>query len=272
MSAGDGPPGSGSSAGPGPESGPGPDGSSGSGDAPGSAESSRERALARAAFPWDRIAGLLGVPGGAAMEEIGRSDRAAQSILEASRAYLVADDDRRAGRTPSSPIAAHPDFPTGVGMSLIGAGVLWEVPELIPQLALRVAKDHAADGDLELAASFAALVAEHGVPGRDDAEAWAAQSLLVSVLSRAGSPDQADALARDLAAHSVPIDLWEDPDPRLPEESLAWEGGAFVGGIGPRADERALSFEEAGEYVDSLLVESLRERAAEDDGDRAAED
>ncbi|MCL6422036.1 hypothetical protein Bequi_01305 [Brachybacterium sp. JHP9] len=225
----------------------------------------RERALQRAAFPWERVSGLLGLAPAEAAVALRDDVSARDAVLAAARAYIAADDDRRAGRAPSSPVAAHPDFPTGVGMSLIGASVLWEAPELIPQLALRVAKDHFEDGDLSLAASFAALVAEHAQPGRDDAEAWSAQSLLVAILSRAGSAADADALARDLAAHGVPVDLWRDADPRLPDESMAWHGGAFVEGMPPRADGRALSFEQAGEYVDSLLTETLREHEAEED-------
>ena len=61
------------------------------------------------------------------------------------------------------------------------------------------------------------------------AVAWAAQSLLVSILQRSGSPARAEEIARDLAAHAIPIDLWRDDDPSLPDDSMAWHGGAFVG-------------------------------------------
>ncbi|GAB4096651.1 hypothetical protein GCM10028787_21260 [Brachybacterium horti] len=227
---------------------------------------SRERALERAAFPWSRVAGVLGLDPEEAELALRDEDRTREAVLAASRAHLAADDDRRAGRVPDTAIAAHPDFPTGMGMSLIGAGVLWEVTDLVPQIALRVAKDHHEDGDEELAASFAAMVAEFARPPEDDAIAWAAQSLLVDVFTRAGSPDRADALARDLAAHAVPLDLWRDDDPALPDDSLAWHGGAFVEGMPPRRDGRALTFEEAADYVDSLLTDSLREREAEGDG------
>ena len=232
---------------------------------------SRDRALERAAFPWSRVAGVLGLDPGEAEVALRDEGLAAAAVLEASRAYLTADDDRRAGRTPASAIAAHPDFPTGMGMSLIGAGVLWEVVDLVPQIALRVAKDHHEDGEEELAASFAAMVGEFAESPRDDALAWAAQSLLVDASRRAGRPDRADALARDLAAHAVPLDLWKDDDPTLPDDSMAWHGGAFVEGMPPRRDGRALTFEEAGAYVDALLADTLREREAEGDvGDPGA--
>ena len=105
-----------------------------------------------------------------------------------------------------------------------------------------------------------------GKDSRDDAAAWAAQSLLVSVLQRSGSPAQAEEVARDLAAHAIPIELWRDDDPTLPDDSLAWHGGAFVGGIPPRRDERSLSFEDVHDYLDSLLQETRREQQAEGDG------
>jgi hypothetical protein len=188
-------------------------------------------------------------------------------VLAAGRAYLEADADHRAGRTPGSPLAAHPDFPTGIGMSLVGASVLWDVTDLIPAMALRVATDHLEDGDLELAGSFAAMVGQFAREGTDDAEAWAAQSLLVVVLGRGGRPADAEALARDLAAHGIPVDLWKDSDPHLPDDSMAWHGGAFVEGLPPRRDGRALSVEEAGAYVEALLADTVREFEAEREGE-----
>lgn len=224
-------------------------------------------AIDRPGFPLERVATLLGLDAASAEVALRDADRSRAAVREASRAFLAADDERRAGRVPSSGIAAHPDFPTGVGMALVGAGVLWEATELVPAIALRVAKDHHEDGEDDLAASFLAVVQQTAVPGRDDAEAWAAQSLLVSVLQRSGSATDADALARDLAAHAVPIDLWRDDDPHLPDTTLAWHGGALVEGMPPRRDDRALSVETAQEHVQSLLVEMLREAEAEtDDG------
>lgn len=153
-------------------------------------------------------------------------------------------------------------------MALIGAAVLWEMEELVPPMALRVAKDHYEDGNDELAASYAALVQESVDPGEDsasDAFAWAAQSLLVSVLQRSGDPARAEEIARDLVAHAIPLDLWRDEDPTLPDDSLSWHGGAFVGGIPPRRDERSLSYEDVHDYMNSLLAQTRREQEAEDE-------
>ena len=86
------------------------------------------------------------------------------------------------------------------------------------------------------------------------------------MLQRSGSPAQAEEVARDLAAHAIPIELWRDDDPTLPDDSMAWHGGAFVGGIPPRRDERSLSFEDVHDYLDSLLQETRREQQAEGDG------
>lgn len=225
------------------------------------------RAVDRSDFPWGRVSGLLGVDPADAPVALRDAERAGEAVAAASRAFLQADDDRRAGRTPSSPIAAHPDFPTGVGMSLVGAGVLWGQTAHVPAIALRMAKDHYEDGDDELAASFIALVQQTAEPSRDDAEAWSAQSLLVAVLQRSGDPAAADALARDLAAHAVPIDLLRDAAPHLPEESMDWHGGALVEGMPPRRDDRALSVESAEEHLQRLMTEMLREAEAEEDGD-----
>ena len=229
----------------------------------------RETALSRPDFPVARVARRLGLdPAGADLAL--RDDEQVRAALESSvEEFLAADDERRAGRMPTSELALDPDFPTGVGMALVGAAVLWEAQDLIPKVALRVAKDHHEDGADELAASYIALVQEAVEPGErsdDDALAWAAQSLLVSVLQRSGDPARADEIARDLAAHAIPMDLWRDDDPTLPDDSMAWHGGAFVGGIPPRRDERRLSFEDVHDYMNTLLADMRREQEAEQDG------
>ena len=229
----------------------------------------RETALSRPDFPVARVARRLGLdPAGADLAL--RDDEQVRAALESSvEEFLAADDERRAGRMPTSELALDPDFPTGVGMALVGAAVLWEAQDLIPKVALRVAEDHHEDGADELAASYIALVQEAVEPGErsdDDALAWAAQSLLVSVLQRSGDPARADEIARDLAAHAIPMDLWRDDDPTLPDDSMAWHGGAFVGGIPPRRDERRLSFEDVHDYMNTLLADMRREQEAEQDG------
>jgi len=226
----------------------------------------RDAALSRPDFPFARVARRLGIDPARAEVALRDDDVVRAALARSVEEYLAADDDRRAGRTPSSALALDPDFPTGVGMALVGAAVLWDARELVPRVALRVAKDHYEDGADELAASYLALVQESIDPGEDsdhDALAWAAQSLLVSVLQRSGSPAQADEIARDLAAHAIPIDLWRDDDPSLPDDSMSWHGGAFVGGIPPRRDERSLSYEDVHDYLQSLLAETRRERDAE---------
>ena len=229
----------------------------------------RETALSRPDFPVARVARRLGLDLAGADLAL-RDDEQVRAALESSvEEFLAADDERRAGRMPTSELALDPDFPTGVGMALVGAAVLWEAQDLIPKVALRVAKDHHEDGADELAASYIALVQESVEPGErsdDDALAWAAQSLLVSVLQRSGDPARADEIARDLAAHAIPMDLWRDDDPTLPDDSMAWHGGAFVGGIPPRRDERRLSFEDVHDYMNTLMADMQREQAAEDDG------
>lgn len=222
-------------------------------------------ALARRDFPWARVAGLLGMDPSGAEVAMRDAERARAKVRAAAQAFREADDDRRAGRTPGTALAAHPDFPTGLGMSLVGASVLWDTPDVTAELALRVAKDHHEGGEDELAASFIALIQEVAQPGRDDAAAWAAQSLLVSVMQRQGDAAGADALARDLAAHGIPIDLWRDAAPCLPEDSLAWHGGALVAGLGPRRDDRAISVEAAQEHLQELLEAMERDRDAEKD-------
>lgn len=236
----------------------------------------QDRALSRSEFPFARVARRLGIEPTGAEVALRDQDTAWNAIASASEEFLAADDDRRAGRLPARPIAQDPDFPTGVGMALVGAAVLWEYRAYVPQIALRVAKDHYEDGRDGLAASFIALVQESvdpakssaagnavGQHGKDEALAWAAQSLLVSVLQRSGSPAQADEIARDLAAHNIPLALWTADDPTLPDDSMAWHGGAFVGGIPPRRDERHLSYEDVHDYLDQLLSNMQREEAAE---------
>ncbi|WP_394214484.1 hypothetical protein [Brachybacterium vulturis] len=228
----------------------------------------RDAALARPDFPFARIALRLGVDPAEAEAVLRDDARARAAIARSIQEFLAADDERRAGRAPSTALALDPDFPTGVGMALVGAAVLWDARDLVPRVALRVAKDHHEDGADQLAASYLALVQESIDPGQDsadDAIAWAAQSLLVSVLQRSGSPAQADEIARDLAAHAVPIDLWQDDDPTLPDDSMSWHGGAFVGGIPPRRDERSLSFEDVHDYMNTLLADMRREQEAEGD-------
>lgn len=225
----------------------------------------RDLAPARPDFPYQRVARRLGIDPSGAEVALRDDERARDAIAEAGLAFLVADDERRAGRAPSSPIALDPDFPTGVGMSLIGAGMLWEEKRYIPQIALRVAKDHHEMGDQDLAASFIAVVQETAEPKRDDAEAWAAQSLLIAVLQRAGATAQSAEIAQDLVDHAVPLELWRQDDPSLPDDSMAWHGGAFVGGIPPRRDERHLSYEDVHDYLDQLLAQMRREAEAEGD-------
>lgn len=235
----------------------------------GALTTTRQDALATPGFPTARVAQRLGIdPAGAELAL--QDDALVRAALERSvEEFLAADDERRAGRTPTSRLALDPDFPTGVGMALVGAAVLWEARDLVPKVALRVAKDQYEDGADELAASYIALVQESVDPGErsdDDALAWAAQSLLVSVLQRCGDAARADEIARDLAAHAIPIDLWRDDDPTLPDDSMAWHGGAFVGGIPPRRDERRLSFEDVHDYMNTLMADMQREQEAEEDG------
>lgn len=229
----------------------------------------REAALARPDFPFTKVARRLGIDPSEAEVVLRDDDRARAAIARSVQEFLAADEQRRAGRAPTTAIGLDPDFPTGVGMALVGAAVLWDARDLVPRVALRVAKDHYEDGADELAASYIALVQESVDPGqssRDDAVARAAQSLLVSVLQRSGPPAQADEIARDLAAHAIPIDLWRDDDPTLPDDSMAWHGGAFVGGIPPRRDERSLSYEDVHDYMNTLLADMRREQEAEGDG------
>ncbi|MDN6327765.1 MAG: hypothetical protein ACTHV2_07025 [Brachybacterium sp.] len=231
----------------------------------------RDAALERPDFPFARVARRLGLDPAQAELVLRDDEKVRAAIARSVQEFLAADDAQRAGRAPSTALALDPDFPTGVGMALVGAAVLWDARDLVPRVALRVAKDHFEDGADELAASYIALVQEGIEPGEDsvdDALAWAAQSLLVSVLQRSGSPAQADEIARDLAAHAIPLDLWRDDDPTLPDDSMAWHGGAFVGGIPPRRDERSLSFEDVHDYMNTLLADTRREQEAEGDEPR----
>jgi hypothetical protein len=234
-------------------------------DEPAALPAPYEKALAAPDFPVGRVARLLGIDPASAEVVLHDEERTRSAISAASRAFLEADDDRRAGRTPRSAIALDPDFPTGTGMALLGAATLWEHREFIPRIALRIAKDHFENREDSLAASFLGLVQESVDPGGDDASAWAAQSLLMQIMQRSGDPARADEIARDLAAHGVPLDLWRDDDPALPDDSMAWHGGAFVGGIPPRRDERHLSFEDVHDYLEQLLTGMRREQEAEED-------
>ena len=139
---------------------------------PGALTTTRDAALSRPDFPFARVARRLGLdPAGA--EIALRDDETVRAALARSiQEYLVADEDHRAGRAPATALALDPDFPTGVGMALVGAAVLWEAQDLIPKVALRVAKDHHEDGADELAASYIALVQESVEPGErsDDDE------------------------------------------------------------------------------------------------------
>src|SRR5699024_1834634 len=147
----------------------------------------------------------------------------------------------------------------------IGAGMAWEEKELIPQIALRVAKDHREMGEQDLAASFIAVVQATAEPERADAEAWAAQPLQVAVLPRAGAAARAAEVAPARVDHPVPLELGRQDDPSLPDGSLSWHGGAFVGGIPPRRDERHLSYEDVHDYLDQLLADMRRDEEAEGD-------
>lgn len=234
-------------------------------NAPRTGSELRRRLLAGEDLPVERIARLIGLDPQAAEVQLREPERIREAVREAAARYHEAVDEQREGRAPTTPLASDPDFPTGVGMALVGAALLWEVPEVVPRLALVVAADHTADGELELAASYVALVRETALPGRDDAAAWAAQSLLVTLFQRTGDAARAEELSRDLAAHGVPLDLWQQTDPRLPDDSLAWHGGAFEGGIPPRRDERGLAFEDVHDYLRILLRDMRREQEAEDD-------
>ncbi|MCS6712413.1 hypothetical protein JSY14_10385 [Brachybacterium sp. EF45031] len=193
--------------------------------------------------------------------------RRVRDYLEACRALDTGQMTAAAGEGPQE-IARHPDFPTRLGMALVGAATLWGVLEPLPGLALRVAQDLAEDGEDGLAAGYAQLVRDLAVPGRHDAEAWTAQSLLMRLHQRSGSPAQADALARDLVAHGAPLDLDQRRDPSLPDDTLAWTGGALVEGMPPRTDGRALSVEDAQEHLRVLLSDTLREIQADEDPPR----
>lgn len=225
-------------------------------------------ALDRPEFPWRRVAGLLGLDADRAQAALRDEEDSRAAVEQACRDFIAADDERRAGRTPSSPIAAHPDFPTGVAMSLIGACVLWQAPRYLPALGLRAAIDHYEDGDDEIAASFVGLVRQHAEAGEHSAEAWAAESLLLAIQQRSGDPAEAEILARDLVAHHVPLSLWRETSPgsHLPDDTMAWHGGAMVEGMPPRRDGSALSVEDAEAYLQQLMTQMQHEAEAESDG------
>lgn len=234
---------------------------------------SSSSALDRPEFPWQRVAGLLGLDTERAQVALRDEDGSREAVEQACRDFIAADDERRAGRTPSSPIAAHPDFPTGTAMSLIGACVLWQAHRYLPSLGLRAAIDHYEDGDDEIAASFVGLVRQHAETAETSAEAWAAESLLLAIMQRSGDPAEAEVLARDLIAHHVPLDLWRETSPgsHLPDDAMDWHGGAMVEGMPPRRDGSALSVEDAEAYLQQLMTEMQHEAEAEGDGDRPGE-
>lgn len=234
-------------------------------NAPRTGSELRRRLLQGEDLPVERIARLIGLDPAGAEVALRDPERTREALRVAAARFHEARTEQRQGRPPSTPMASDPSFPTGVGMALVGGALLWEAPELVPRLALAVAADHAEDGELELAASYVALVRETALPGRDDAAAWAAQSLLVDLFQRTGDAVRAEELARDLAVHDLPLDLWREDDPHLPDDSLAWHGGAFEGGIPPRRDERGLSFEDVHDYLAVLLRDMRREQQAEDD-------
>ena len=224
-------------------------------------------ALDRPEFPWRRVSALLGLEAEDAQVALRDDERSREAVEQACRDFIAADDDRRAGRTPSVAVASHPDFPTGIVMSLIGACVLWKAHRYLPALGLRAAIDHYEDGDDEIAASFVGLVRQYAQAEQNSAEAWAAESLLLAIMQRSGDPAEAEVLARDLAAHHVPLDLWQETSPgsSLPDDTMTWHGGALVEGMPPRRDGSALSIEDAEAYLQQLMTEMQHEAEAEGD-------
>src|SRR5699024_4586080 len=93
----------------------------------------RRQALARPDFPFARVARRLGVDPAQAETVLHDDERAREAIARSVEEFLVADDERRAGRAPSTALALDPDFPTGVGMALVGAAVLWDARDLVPR-------------------------------------------------------------------------------------------------------------------------------------------
>lgn len=231
-------------------------------------------ALDRPEFPWRRVSALLGLEAEDAQVALRDDERSREAVEQACRDFIAADDERRAGRIPSSPIALHPDFPTGTGMSLIGACVLWQAHRYLPALGLRAAIDHYEDGDDEIAASFVGLVRQHAEAGENSAEAWAAESLLLAIMQRSGDPAEAEILARELVAYHVPLDLWRETSPgsHLPDDAMDWHGGAMVEGMPPRRDGSALSVEDAEAYLHQLMTQMQHEAEAEGDGGRSVTD
>jgi hypothetical protein len=230
-----------------------------------------ERALARPASPSGGVARLLGIDPSEAEIVLHDEERMHRAISEAGTCL-----PRGRRRSPRGP---HPALGDRHGPRVPPPARAWrcsgpppsgEQREDVPRIALRVAKDLYENREDDLAASFLGLVQESVDPGGDEASAWAAQSLLMQIMQRSGDPAKADEIARDLAAHSIPLDLWRDDDPTLPDDSMAWHGGAFVGGIPPRRDERHLSYEDVHDYLDQLLTGMRREQEAEQD--RAVEE
>ena len=112
---------------------------------PGALTPTRSAALSRPDFPVARVARRLGLDPAGAEVALRDDDAMRAAIARSVEEFLAADDERRAGRAPASALALDPDFPTGVGMALVGAAVLWEARELVPRVALRVATDHYED-------------------------------------------------------------------------------------------------------------------------------
>src|SRR5699024_12322576 len=79
----------------------------------------RRQARARPDFPFARVARRLGVDPAQAETVLHDDERAREAIARAVEQFLVAYDERRAGRAPSTALALDPDFPTGVGMALV---------------------------------------------------------------------------------------------------------------------------------------------------------
>ena len=92
----------------------------------------RDAALSRPDFTVARVARRLGLDPAGAELALRDDERVRAAIADSVQEFLAADDERRAGRAPSSDLALDPDFPTGVGMALVGAAVLWQARDLVP--------------------------------------------------------------------------------------------------------------------------------------------
>ena len=225
------------------------------------------QALQQDGFPARRVAARLGLDPDRAGELLHRDDVMQQAVRSSVQQYREALQAERGGHPVPEPLATDPDFPVATGQALVGAVLLWEVHEELPPLALAVARELYDMGETELASSYLSLAQQYAEPDRDDEVAWAAQSLLAAVLTRAGASVQAQEVAADLAAHGIDPNLWQQDDPRLPDDSMAWHGGAFVGGIPPRRDERHLSVEDVQDYLAQLLRETSRTQDVESSSD-----